>query len=79
MRAAGIEISGDLVAAAKVHLVRRLAREGCVRDDGIVLFDVEGDQPFQVREGIELMQVVSPEKPPESALGNQNPVSRANE
>ena len=28
-----------------------------MRDDSIVLFDVEGDQPFQVREGVELMQV----------------------
>jgi hypothetical protein len=28
-----------------------------VRNDSIVLFDVEGDQPFQVREGVELMQV----------------------
>ena len=54
---AGSEILGDLVTAAKVHLVGRLAREGCVRDDGIVLFDVKGDQPFQVREGLELMQL----------------------
>ena len=50
MRAAGSEIGGDLVTAAKVHLVRRLAREGCVRDDGIVLFDVEGDQVMRVWE-----------------------------
>jgi hypothetical protein len=39
-RAAGSEIGGDFVTAAKVHLVGRLTREGCVREDGIVLFDV---------------------------------------
>ena len=51
------KVAWDMLPAPKVHLVRRLAGEGSVRKDGVVLFDVERDQPFQSGEGVELMQV----------------------
>jgi hypothetical protein len=51
------KVAGDFFPAPKVHFVRRLAREGGVRKDGVVLLDVECDQSFQSCESIELVQV----------------------
>jgi hypothetical protein len=50
------EIDGDLVAEGEVHLIWRLASEGGMGNNGIVLLDIERDQPFQPRECVELVQ-----------------------
>jgi hypothetical protein len=41
----------------KVHLVRRLPAKGVMGHSGVVLFDVEIDQLFELRETVERMQV----------------------
>ena len=51
------QLAGNDVALAEVHLIRCLASEVSVWKDGVVLLDVERDQPVQGGEGIELMQV----------------------
>ncbi len=50
------ELLGDLLAGARVHLVRGLTVEGGVGDHGVVLGDVEGDEPLDGGEGVELVQ-----------------------
>ena len=52
------EIDVDLVAKAEaeVHLIWRLAKEGGMGYNCIVLLDIERDQPFQRRECVELVQ-----------------------
>ena len=50
------EVGWDALATPEVHLVGGLASEGGVRDDGIVLVDVERDQLLQASESVELVQ-----------------------
>ena len=51
------QLAGNDVAPAEVHLIRCLAREGGVGKKGVVLLDVERDQPLQGSKGIELVQI----------------------
>ena len=52
---AGRELSGNLVTTTEIHLVRRLAGEGRIRNHAVVLLYIEGDELLQNREGVELM------------------------
>src|SRR5664279_3562844 len=56
MRASRREIDGDLLAMAEVHFIRRLASEGVMWNDGIVLLDIERDQLLERRECVQLVQ-----------------------
>ena len=56
MRASRREIDGDLLAMAEVHFIRRLASEGGMWNDGIVLLDIERDQLLERRECVQLVQ-----------------------
>ena len=51
------EVVGDSGADAEIHFVRRLAARRRMRHDGVVLLDVEADEPFHGGESIELVQV----------------------
>ena len=51
------EVVRDSGAGAEIHLVRCLAAERRMRHDGVVLLDVEADEPFHGGESIELVQV----------------------
>jgi hypothetical protein len=55
-RATHGKIEGDLVATAKVHFIWRLASEGGMGNNRIVLFDIERDQFFKRRECVQLVQ-----------------------
>jgi hypothetical protein len=45
-----------LVATAEVHFIWRLASEGGMRNNRIVLLDIERDQFFKRRECVQLVQ-----------------------
>src|ERR1017187_1793661 len=55
-RATHSKIDGDLVASAEVHFIWRLASEGGMGNNGIVLLDIERDQLFKRRECVQLVQ-----------------------
>jgi hypothetical protein len=56
MHATRGEIDGDLVATAEVHFIWRLASEGGMGNNGIVLLDIEHAQLFQRRECVQVVQ-----------------------
>ncbi len=56
-RMVGGKLSGTMVATTKIHLIWRLAGEGRMRNHGVVLLHIEGDELLQGREGVELVQV----------------------
>ncbi len=51
------EVVRDSGAGAEIHLVRRLPAKRRMRHDGVVLLDVEANEPFHGGESIELVQV----------------------
>jgi hypothetical protein len=53
----GRETVPDAIGVAKVHLVGRLSVKSMMGHLGVVLFDVEIDQLFELREAFERMQV----------------------
>jgi hypothetical protein len=54
---AGSKLSGNVVTTTKINLIWRLAGEGRMRNHGVVLLHIEGDELLQGREGVELVQV----------------------
>ena len=51
------ELTRNMSAGSKVHLVRRLTMESRMREVGIVLLNVERDEFLECRYGVELVQV----------------------
>jgi len=56
-RMRGCEVSGHLLATSEIHLVGCLARESGMRNDGVVLLDIEFDKLLKGSERIERMQI----------------------
>jgi hypothetical protein len=52
---ASSKLSGNVVTTTNMHLIWRLAGEGRVRNDVVVLLHIEGDELLQGREGVELV------------------------
>jgi hypothetical protein len=67
------ELGWDDLATLEVHLVRGMAREGGVRDDGIVLFDVELSMRACTRSPLPVPRLSSPA----SSVLRSCPTSRA--
>ena len=61
-----LETGGHLVPSPEVHLVGRLAPKRGVGEAGVVLLDIELDQPAHLGDGVELVeeQPVVPEDSP---------------
>jgi hypothetical protein len=54
---ASSKLSRNVVTTTEIHLIRCLAGEGRMRNHGVVLLHIEGDELLQGREGVELVQV----------------------
>ena len=54
---AGSKLSGNVVTTTQIHLIWRLAGEGRMRNHGVVLLHIAGDELLRGREGVELVQV----------------------
>jgi hypothetical protein len=53
----GCEVGGHLLATSEIHLVGCLARESGMRNDGVVLLNVEFDEVLKGSERVEGMQI----------------------
>ena len=53
----GCEVGGHLFATSEIHLVGCLASESGMRNDGVVLLDVEFDELLKGSERVERMQI----------------------